>query len=222
MPSGPLSRKRRALTAGRSRTTDSVTPVSVGTSTRIGTYTFLRRRSPPLSNDCPRQCARPLRCAVESRDAYDTLSRGPAATSRAGPRRKYLYVYLVAAVAAISGLLFGFDIAVINGAIIFIREQFGLTEVQTEFAASSLLVGCVLGASVGGVLSDRFGRRRTLAVFGAAVRGLIGGRRAAARRSRSLRWRGSWEASPSASLPCWRRSTSPKWRRRGSAGAWWD
>ncbi|HVX67539.1 MAG TPA: sugar porter family MFS transporter [Bryobacteraceae bacterium] len=78
------------------------------------------------------------------------------------------YVYLVAAVAAISGLLFGFDIAVINGAIIFIREQFGLTEVQTEFAASSLLVGCMLGASAGGVLSDRFGRRRTL-IFSALL-----------------------------------------------------
>ncbi|HEX8985735.1 MAG TPA: sugar porter family MFS transporter [Bryobacteraceae bacterium] len=78
------------------------------------------------------------------------------------------YVYLIAAVAAISGLLFGFDIAVINGAIIFIREQFGLTELQTEFAASSLLAGCVLGASVGGVLSDRFGRRKTL-IFSALL-----------------------------------------------------
>ncbi len=78
------------------------------------------------------------------------------------------YVYLIAAVAAISGLLFGFDIAVINGAIIFIRDQFRLSELQTEIAASSLLAGCVLGASVGGVLSDRFGRRRTL-VFSALL-----------------------------------------------------
>lgn len=77
-------------------------------------------------------------------------------------RGSAFYVYLIAAVAAISGLLFGFDIAVINGAIIFIREQFGLTEFQTEIAASSLLAGCVLGASIGGVLSDRFGRRKTL------------------------------------------------------------
>jgi SP family arabinose:H+ symporter-like MFS transporter len=79
-----------------------------------------------------------------------------------------LYVYLIAAVAAISGLLFGFDIAVINGAIIFIRDQFGLSEFQTEIAASSLLAGCVLGASVGGVLSDRFGRRKTL-IFSALL-----------------------------------------------------
>ncbi len=72
------------------------------------------------------------------------------------------YVYLCSIVAAISGLLFGFDIAVINGAIIFLRQQFRLTEFQTEVAASSLLFGCVLGASIAGWMSDRFGRRRIL------------------------------------------------------------
>jgi SP family arabinose:H+ symporter-like MFS transporter len=72
------------------------------------------------------------------------------------------YVWLAAVVAATSGLLFGFDIAVINGAILFLREQLGLNELQTEFAASSLLFGCIFGASVAGWLSDRFGRRRVL------------------------------------------------------------
>jgi SP family arabinose:H+ symporter-like MFS transporter len=72
------------------------------------------------------------------------------------------YVYAISLVAAISGFLFGFDIAVINGALIFLREQFHLTELQTEFAASALLIGCVGGASIGGTLSDRFGRRRIL------------------------------------------------------------
>jgi SP family arabinose:H+ symporter-like MFS transporter len=77
-------------------------------------------------------------------------------------RGSRLYVYLVSIVAATSGLLFGFDIAVINGAIIFLREQFSLTEFQTEWAASSLLVGCVAGASIAGWLSDRYGRRKIL------------------------------------------------------------
>ncbi|MGE5570854.1 MAG: sugar porter family MFS transporter [Rhodospirillales bacterium] len=81
-----------------------------------------------------------------------------------GVRGSALFVYLSAAVAATSGLLFGFDIAVINGAIIFLREQFELTEFQTEVAASSLLVGCVFGACIAGWLSDRFGRRRILIV----------------------------------------------------------
>ncbi len=65
-------------------------------------------------------------------------------------------------VAALGGLLFGFDTAVINGAIVFLKAQFALSEVQVEIAASSLLAGCVLGASLAGLLSDRFGRRRVL------------------------------------------------------------
>ena len=77
-------------------------------------------------------------------------------------RGSSLYVYAVSTVAATAGLLFGFDIAVINGAIIYLRDQFHLTELQTEFATSALLVGCVAGASVAGWLSDRFGRRLTL------------------------------------------------------------
>src|SRR5580765_6502139 len=72
------------------------------------------------------------------------------------------YLYLPAAVAAIGGLLFGFDTAVINGAIVFLKSQFGLTDSQTEIAASSLLLGCVIGASVAAFTSDRFGRKRVL------------------------------------------------------------
>ena len=72
-----------------------------------------------------------------------------------------------AMVAAIGGLLFGFDTAVINGAIVFIKQQFGLSDSQTEIAASSLLLGCVFGASVAAFTSDRFGRKRAL--LGAAA-----------------------------------------------------
>jgi sugar porter (SP) family MFS transporter len=76
-------------------------------------------------------------------------------------------VYLPAMVAAIGGLLFGFDTAVINGAIVFIKQQFGLSDSQTEIAASSLLLGCVIGASIAAFTSDRFGRKRVL--LGAAA-----------------------------------------------------
>lgn len=72
------------------------------------------------------------------------------------------YLYLPAVVAAIGGLLFGFDTAVINGAIVFIKQQFGLSDTQTEIAASSLLLGCVVGASFSAFTSDRFGRKRVL------------------------------------------------------------
>ena len=81
-------------------------------------------------------------------------------------RGSTLYVFLATIVAATSGLLFGFDIAVINGALIFLRQQLHLNEVETEMAASALLFGCIFGASVAGWLSDRFGRRRVLMISG--------------------------------------------------------
>ncbi len=74
------------------------------------------------------------------------------------------YAYLIAAVAALSGLLFGFDTAVINGALIFLRAELGLTTRGTETATSALLVGCALGAAAAGWLTDRLGRRRILVV----------------------------------------------------------
>ena len=72
------------------------------------------------------------------------------------------YVLLASIVAATSGLLFGFDIAVINGGIIFLQAQLHLGDVQTEFAVSALLFGCIFGAGLGGWFSDRYGRRRVL------------------------------------------------------------
>jgi len=84
------------------------------------------------------------------------------------PKTSTVFVYLASVVAAVSGLLFGFDIAVINGAIVFLRQQFALSDFQTELAASSLLVGCIPGAMLAGYLSDRFGRRRIL-IFSAVL-----------------------------------------------------
>lgn len=72
------------------------------------------------------------------------------------------YLYRVSSVAALSGFLFGFDTAIINGAIVFLRRHFRWTEIETEFAAGSLLAGCALGAGAAGALSDRFGRKTVL------------------------------------------------------------
>src|SRR6478672_3828483 len=82
-------------------------------------------------------------------------------------KRSASSVYLPALVAAIGGLLFGFDTAVINGAIVFIKQQFLLSDSQTEIAASSLLLGCVVGASLAAFTSDRLGRKKVL--LGAAA-----------------------------------------------------
>lgn len=75
-------------------------------------------------------------------------------------------IYRIAVTGAIAGLLFGFDTAVINGALLTLRTHFALSELQAEFAASSLLYGCLFGAMLAGVLSDRFGRRAILRLSG--------------------------------------------------------
>jgi sugar porter (SP) family MFS transporter len=73
-------------------------------------------------------------------------------------QRLYLYTF----VAALGGLLFGFDTAVINGAIPFFTEHFGLTDAMKGWAVSSALIGCVFGALAVGKPGDYFGRRLVL------------------------------------------------------------
>lgn len=72
------------------------------------------------------------------------------------------FVYVAAAFAALGGLLFGYDTGVISGAVIFIKREFGLTTFPQELVVSVVLLGAATAALVGGRLSDRFGRRRTL------------------------------------------------------------
>ena len=72
------------------------------------------------------------------------------------------YVVVLAATTAISGFLFGFDTAVINGVLLLLRLQFSLSNLQTEIAASSLLLGCLLGAAGASMIGDRYGRRTSL------------------------------------------------------------
>lgn len=72
------------------------------------------------------------------------------------------YVVLVCLVAALGGLLFGYDTAVIAGAIGFLQAHFDLDPAMKGWAASSALLGCVLGVSFAGILSDRAGRKKTL------------------------------------------------------------
>jgi SP family arabinose:H+ symporter-like MFS transporter len=73
-----------------------------------------------------------------------------------------LYLLMACLVAALGGLLFGFDTAVISGAIDALATQFHLGPVMKGWTVSSALVGCLLGAAMAGTLSDRFGRKRIL------------------------------------------------------------
>jgi len=72
------------------------------------------------------------------------------------------YVIFLACTAALGGLLFGFDIAIITGAGPFLTTRFQLSDISLGFAFSSLLFGCVLGSFLAGKLTDRYGRKRML------------------------------------------------------------
>jgi SP family arabinose:H+ symporter-like MFS transporter len=75
------------------------------------------------------------------------------------------YLWAISCIAALGGLLFGYDWIVISGTDIFYEKFFLIgddTPYRMAAAKSSALVGCLLGAVVSGSLSDRFGRKRLL------------------------------------------------------------
>jgi len=74
------------------------------------------------------------------------------------------YVLRISAIAALGGLLFGYDTAIISGAIPFIRQYFHLDEYSLGWAVSSILIGCGIGAAAAGIVADHFGRRLTLMI----------------------------------------------------------
>jgi sugar porter (SP) family MFS transporter len=87
----------------------------------------------------------------------------PTQDSPAGTGGNAAYVWLISLVAAMGGLLFGWDWVVIGGAKPFFQRYFDLTtEAQIGWANSCALVGCLFGALAAGALSDRFGRKRLL------------------------------------------------------------
>jgi MFS family permease len=75
--------------------------------------------------------------------------------------RIVLYITLIAAVAALGGLLFGFDTGVIAGAMLFIVPDFHLGPAQQGLVVSAVTFGALFGALVGGTSSDAIGRRWT-------------------------------------------------------------
>ena len=73
------------------------------------------------------------------------------------------YAFRVAIAAAMGGFLFGYDISIISGALIFLKAEFQLDSFQEGFAVSSAALGCIAGPLVAATLSDKVGRRGTLA-----------------------------------------------------------
>ncbi|WP_137291234.1 sugar porter family MFS transporter [Natronorubrum halophilum] len=87
------------------------------------------------------------------------------------------FIYVVASLAALNGLLFGFDTGVISGAMLYVRETFELATILgysmnpsyvEGIIVSGAMIGAIVGAGLGGRLADRLGRRRLILV-GAVV-----------------------------------------------------
>jgi len=83
------------------------------------------------------------------------------------------YVLFVSSVAALGGLLYGYDTGVISGAILFIAQTYALDTHAQELAVSVVLIGAMVGAFAAGGTADQFGRRWTL--IGAGVIFAVGG-----------------------------------------------
>jgi SP family xylose:H+ symportor-like MFS transporter len=87
-------------------------------------------------------------------------------TTSSAERGCIAYVTAISLIAALGGLLFGYDTAVINGAIGFLETHFNLTPAMKGWASSSALLGCVIGVSFAGAFSDCLGRKKTLVLAG--------------------------------------------------------
>jgi SP family arabinose:H+ symporter-like MFS transporter len=72
------------------------------------------------------------------------------------------FLYLISIVAALGGLLFGFDTAVISGVIPFIEKQFSLSGTEIGWVVSSLILGCIVGVILSGGPTDIYGRKKVL------------------------------------------------------------
>lgn len=72
------------------------------------------------------------------------------------------YIFVISLISALGGYLFGFDFAVISGALPFLKTTFGLTTFQEGFTTASLAIGCIAGCIAAGKLSEKKGRRYAL------------------------------------------------------------
>ena len=77
------------------------------------------------------------------------------------------YVFFLAIVAALGGLLFGYDTAVISGTIDDVVAQFHLDVMQQGWYVGCALIGSICGVAIAGIMSDRLGRRPTMFISAA-------------------------------------------------------
>ena len=123
-------------------------------------------------------------------------------------------------VAAVGGFLFGYDLSLISGAMIFLKAEWHLTPFWLGVVTGGAILGCPFGPLAGVWLADRFGRNKTLllsaVLFIVSAIGVRTGVRDASISASGDSWAGSAWAWPPPCRPC----TSRSWRRPGCAVAW--
>ena len=72
------------------------------------------------------------------------------------------FILRISSIAALGGVLYGYDMGIIAAAALFVKRSFALSTVLEELVVSVVLIGAMAGAIVGGAVADRIGRRRTL------------------------------------------------------------
>src|SRR3954452_15121959 len=77
------------------------------------------------------------------------------------------YILGISFISALGGYLFGFDFAVISGALPFLQQQFALDAYWEGFATGSLALGAIMGCLIAGNISDKLGRKKGLLVAAA-------------------------------------------------------
>jgi sugar porter (SP) family MFS transporter len=74
------------------------------------------------------------------------------------------YVYLISTIAALGGVLFGFDLVIISGTVSFFSKYFQLNGIETGWAVGCINLGAAIGAIIGGKLSSSLGRKKLLMI----------------------------------------------------------
>ncbi len=77
------------------------------------------------------------------------------------------YVIFMAVVAAIGGILFGYDTAVISGTTAIVKSQFALSDMMEGWYVGCALIGSIAGVLVAGSMSDYLGRKLTMLISAA-------------------------------------------------------
>ena len=78
------------------------------------------------------------------------------------PRVNRGFILRISSIAALGGVLYGYDMGIIAAAVLFVKNTFALSPLMEELVVSIVLIGAMIGAIVGGAVADRIGRRATL------------------------------------------------------------